>query len=436
MGEFRMPSLGADMDQGTLLEWRVAVGDTVARGDIVAVVDTDKSDIEVEVFESGVIEELLVAEGTEVAVGTPLARIRSDGAALATDGISVAEAPAVGAPDQVAASRVHSPLVRHHADDLGVDLTTVTGSGPGGVITRDDVDRAATTPPAPPAPPLTGLPAGGRSSPYARRRAAQAGIELAGLAGSGPDGAVLAADVEGALAGAPAPVAPPAAAQGSRQASIRRAVGRLMTRSKQEIPHYYLSTTIDLAAATEWLVAVNAERSVTERVLPAALLLKATALAARKHADLNGHWIDDAFVPASRVDLGVAVALRGGGLVAPAIGGADGLPVDDLMARLRDLVTRARAGALRSSEMVEPSLTVTNLGDQGVEAVFGVIYPPQVALVGFGKVVERPWAAGGMLGIHPVVTATLSADHRASDGHRGATFLAAIDRLLADPASL
>ena len=181
---------------------------------------------------------------------------------------------------------------------------------------------------------------------------------------------------------------------------------------------------------------MNAERSVTERLLPAALLLKATALAAARVPEMNGYWLDDAFAPADRVDLGVAVSLRGGGLVAPAIAHADQLPVEELMARLRDLVTRARAGSLTSSEMAEPSLTVTNLGDQGVETVFGVIYPPQVALVGFGRIVERPWAVAGMIGVHPVVTATLSADHRASDGHRGALFLATVERLLAEPAML
>jgi pyruvate dehydrogenase E2 component (dihydrolipoamide acetyltransferase) len=278
---------------------------------------------------------------------------------------------------------------------------------------------------------------------------------VASITGTGPEGAVIAADIhpaEPTSTSGPGPATDPMPPAGptttpesgahprpkrpTRQQSIRHSVARLMARSKREIPHYYLSTTIDLGPAMTWLTATNADRSVTERILPAALLLKATAVAARQVPEMNGHWIDDAFVPADRVDLGVAVSLRGGGLLAPAIGRADELTVDELMAGLRDLVTRARAGTLTSSEMSDPSLTVTNLGDQGVEAVFGVIYPPQVALVGFGKIVDRPWADGGMLGIHPCVTATLSADHRASDGHRGATMLATIDRLLADPGSL
>jgi pyruvate dehydrogenase E2 component (dihydrolipoamide acetyltransferase) len=217
---------------------------------------------------------------------------------------------------------------------------------------------------------------------------------------------------------------------------MRRAVGDLMARAKREIPHYYLATTVDLSTATDWMREQNRRLPVTERLVPAALLLKAAAVAAREVPQLNGHWTDGAFVPAPAVHLGVAVALRGGGLVAPAIHDAADLPLADLMAALRALVARARGGRLRSSETTDPTITVTNLGDQGVEAVFGVIYPPQVALVGIGTVVERPWAAAGMLGVRPVVTATLSADHRVTDGATGARYLSAFDRLLQRPEEL
>ena len=216
---------------------------------------------------------------------------------------------------------------------------------------------------------------------------------------------------------------------------MRHAIGELMARSKREIPHYYLATTIDLAPATAWLAERNAQRPVTERLLPAALLLKATALAGREVPAVNGFW-DGGFQPAPGVHLGVAVSLRAGGLVAPAIHDADALTLDELMAALRDLVERARAGRLRSSEMSDPTLTVTNLGDQGAEEVHGVIYPPQVALVGFGRIVERPWAADGLLGVRPTVRATLAADHRATDGHVGSLFLATIDTLLRAPEEL
>jgi pyruvate dehydrogenase E2 component (dihydrolipoamide acetyltransferase) len=150
---------------------------------------------------------------------------------------------------------------------------------------------------------------------------------------------------------------------------------------------------------------------------------------------VNGFY-DDGFRPSASVHLGVAVALRRGGLVAPAIHDADTLPVDALMEQLRDLVSRARAGRLQRAEMADPTITVTNLGDLGVESVFGVIYPPQVAMVGFGRVLEQAWAHDGMLGVRPAVTATLSADHRVSDGLRGGRYLARIDELLQAPEQL
>ncbi|HSK80252.1 MAG TPA: dihydrolipoamide acetyltransferase family protein, partial [Thermoanaerobaculia bacterium] len=221
-----------------------------------------------------------------------------------------------------------------------------------------------------------------------------------------------------------------------RAASMRRAIGAAKARSKREIPHYYLSATIDMRRALAWLTEENRRRSVEERLLPAAILLKAVALALRKVPELNGFYVDDAFRPSEAVHLGVAVALRGGGLIAPAIHDVDKKSLGELMAALRDLVARARAGTLRSSEMSDPTVTVTNLGDQGVETVFGVIYPPQVALVGLGRIVERPWAENGLLGVRPVVTATLSADHRATDGHRGALFLTALDQFLQEPEKL
>ena len=210
-----------------------------------------------------------------------------------------------------------------------------------------------------------------------------------------------------------------------------------MSRSKKTIPHYYLSTTLDLRAAVEWMQSVNAQRPVAARLVPSALLLKAAALAARDVPEVNGFYDDDVgFRPSASVHLGVAVALRQGGIVAPAIHDADTLAVDVLMEQLRDLVGRARAGRLQRAEMADPTITVTNLGDLGVESVFGVIYPPQVAMLGYGKVMEQPWAQNGLLGVRPAVIATLSADHRVSDGLRGGRYLTRIDELLQKPEDL
>lgn len=460
--DFTMPSLGADMDAGTLVEWLVHEGDVVHRGDPMAVVDTDKSAIEVESFDDGVVQALLVEPGTRVAVGTPMARLGPAEAPAAPPAEAGAPAPVaaaagpapavqpaaepVTAPRRRAArpparprSHPASPPVRHHAAELGVDLSSVDGTGADGRVTRADVDRAAAARHRPPA-------AARRVSPYARRLAEELGVDVDQVVGTGPGGAVRADDVQAAAVpaarheapeAAPArPARAPTPAAPARAAGSRDAIAALMGRSKREIPHYYVATTVDLGPLTDWLRRTNRERPVAERLVPAAALLRATALAARAVPELNGFWVDGRFVPGEDVHLGVAVSVRGGPLVAPAIHGAADLDLPTTMQRLRDLVARARAGRLRRAEMAEPTLTVTDLGDQGVEEVIGVIYPPQVALVGVGRVVERPWAVDGMLGVRPVVRLTLSGDHRATDGSTGARFLATIDRLLRHPEEL
>jgi pyruvate dehydrogenase E2 component (dihydrolipoyllysine-residue acetyltransferase) len=209
-----------------------------------------------------------------------------------------------------------------------------------------------------------------------------------------------------------------------------------MARSKREIPHYYIGNTVDMTRSLDWLHERNRELEVSERLVPAALLLKAAALAARKVPDLNGYWLDDQFCPADAVHLGLVISLRGGGLLTPAIHDVADLRLAELMSRMRDLVIRARSGRLRGSELTDATITVTNLGDQGVESVFGVIYPPQVALVGFGRVAERPVAVGGLIGVRPVVVTTLAADNRASDAMTGARYLAEISDLLQRPEEL
>jgi pyruvate dehydrogenase E2 component (dihydrolipoamide acetyltransferase) len=343
--------------------------------------------------------------------------------------------PGAGAPAR------STPLVRHEAAQLGVDLASVHGTGPGGTITRADVEHAAAS-------------RRRRVTPLARRLAAELGVDLGTVTGTGPGGAIREADVRrAASAGAPAarqPAAPPTAAaaptgkaapagkaerpgKAERAQSMRQAIARLMARSKRDIPHYYVSNTVDMGAAVAWLRERNRSLEVSQRLVPAALLLRAAALAARQVPELNGYWTEDHFVPGTAVHLGVAISLRGGGLITPAIHHADDLDPGGLMAKLRDLVSRARAGRLRSSELTDATITVTNLGDQGVESVTGVIYPPQVALVGFGKIIERPWAVGGLLGIRPVVVTTLAADHRATDGYTGGRFLTAVAELLQRP---
>jgi pyruvate dehydrogenase E2 component (dihydrolipoamide acetyltransferase) len=398
MADFLLPKLGADMTEGRLVEWVRKAGDRVARGEVIAVIETDKANIEVESWVDGVVDKILLEPGEKwYPVGTPLATIRVEGEAAAAPTL-VPAAPAAPAPVPAA------PLAKPAAP--------------------------LPTPAAPLAKPAA--PAGERISvsPVARRRAEELGVDLARVAGSGPDGRITLEDVERAAAAKPA--APPP----DRRARMREAIATAMSRAKREIPHYYVATTIDLSTALAWLEAHNRERPVTERLLYGVLLLKAVALGLREVPELNGFWVNGRAERSEGVHVGVAISLRGGGLVAPALRDADKQTIDALMRNFQDLVTRARAGSLRSSEMTDATVTVTSLGERGVESVFGIIYPPQLALVGFGKVVERPWVADGRVVVRPLVTATLSADHRATDGHRGALFLDAVDRLLQAPEKL
>jgi pyruvate dehydrogenase E2 component (dihydrolipoamide acetyltransferase) len=358
------------MTAGTLVAWRKRPGDHVRRGEVIAEVETDKGLIDIEVFVTGVVERIVVEPGQTVPTGTVLAVIAEE-APAAVPAPAAAQAP----PPAGERPRI-SPLARKLAAERGIDLAALRGTGAGGVITREDVERATTAAPAGPA--------------------------------------RLRVDV----------------------ARMRRIIGAAMARSKREIPHYYLAHTIDMGRALDWLREQNLKRPVTERLLHGVLLIKAVALALREVPELNAVWRGDEVVPSEAVHVGVAIFLRGGGLVAPALRDADRRSVDDLMTGFRDLVQRARTGGLRSSELSDSTITVTSLGEQGVESVFGIVYPPQVAIVGFGKVVERPWSVQGAIVSRPLVSATLSADHRVSDGHRGGLFLAAVERRLQEPERL
>ena len=384
--EFLMPTLGADMEAGTLVAWNVKPGDTVKRGQVVAVVETQKGAIDVEIWQDSVVEKLVAAPGQKVPVGAVLATLSAQGA------------PAVPPP----------------------------------AVTEKAI-VAAVPQPAAQAAPQTATPGRVRITPAARRLAEALGVDTAGITPSNTDGVISRADVERAAHAAPTGAAPNAA---DWQIQMRKAIAAAMARSKREIPHYYVGGEIDMSRALAWLERENAQRPVTERMLYAVLLVKAVALALKEVPELNGFWIDGAFQPAPGIHIGMAVAMRGGGLVAPAIHDADRKSLRQLMSDLRDLTTRVRGGRLKSSEMADPTITLTSLGDLGVETVYGVIYPPQVALVGFGKISERAWAENDVLSCRRVVTASLAADHRASDGQRGALLLAAIRRLLQAPEAL
>ncbi|AXX97259.1 dihydrolipoamide acetyltransferase family protein [Profundibacter amoris] len=390
MGQFLMPSLGADMEAGTLIEWLKSPGDAVSNGDLIAVVETQKGAIEIEAFEDGILEEYLVGIGKKVPVGTPLAIIRTKGEAPVERAVQE-KAPKPEPPVPVPAATSPTP---EPAPTPAIPLQT---------------DRV-------------------RITPAALRLAQSKGIDprTLGDIGTGPGGALTLADIE--RANPPSPVNP--------MDGMRAAIAAAMTRSKAEIPHYYLAHTVDLTAAQTFVDQTNADRPPEARLLLGALYLKAVAKALRKYTEFNGYLTDGQFHPASAINTGMAITIRGGGLVAPAILDAANLNLDDLMTSMRDLAARVRTGRFRATELTDATITVTSLGERGVDQLFGVIYPPQVAIVGIGTPREHPFAVGGAVEERLTTTITLSADHRVSDGHRGALFLRAIDKHLQKPEKL
>jgi pyruvate dehydrogenase E2 component (dihydrolipoamide acetyltransferase) len=391
--DFRMPALGADMESGTLTQWLKKPGERIRRGEALAVVETTKGLIDIESFDAGVVEELLALPGATVAVGAVLARIASESPG----------ATAAPAADATARGRAEPPSAAAPA------------AGPISI---------APTPGAAAAPAPASRP---RVSPAARHRAGELGIDLATVKGSGPGGLVRLEDIE--------PLAKAAAGPAPR-VDMRAAIGAAMARSKREIPHYYLAHPIDFGAARDWLARFNASVLVAERLLDAVLIVKAVALAAAQIEGFNGYFRDGKFERSTAVNVGTAIALRGGGLVAPALLDADHKDLKTLMREFSDLVTRVRTGHMRSGEVTSATITLTSLGAEAVDALYPIINPPQVAIIGAGAVAERPWVSDGQLAIRPLMTLTLAADHRVTDGRAGSRFLHRIADLLTQPEKL
>lgn len=379
--EFRMPSLGADMEYGILTEWKIAPGDVVKRGDVVAVIETQKGAIDVEIFGSGKVEKLLVEPGTNVPVGEVLALLEGEGQAAAGPTTLTPAAPAV------------APIVAP---------ITPPPATPGTVTTRHKI------------------------SPAARARAQQLKVDLDAVTATGPHDTITLQDVEAAAK----PVRSPSSG------GMREVIAAAMARSKRDIPHYYLSLLADYTAARTWLDAHNAKVSITERMLPVVPLIKAIALAAQQIEGFNGYYIDGKYTPSAAIHLGVAIAQRGGGLVTPAMLDAQSKSLAELMQLLSDLVSRTRSGHLKSSELSAGTLTLTSLGEESVDAVMPIIYPPQVAIIGAGAIELRPWAVEDRIESRLTVQLSLGADHRVSDGRTGARFLRRIRDLLQTPEKL
>ena len=386
MIELRLPSFGADMDDALFVAWHVQPGQAVRKGEVACVVETQKGAIDVELWQDGTVAALRAEPGQRLPVGAPLAWIAEAGedwqavAAAAAPGEAATAAPAVVMTGAATAQR---PLTSHA-------MPGVTPGAPG--------DTAAG--------------AGGRPPPAF-------------------DAATPAGPAAPSAAAAAAPATSPSTSP------MREAIGAAMARSKREIPHYYLAHDVRVEAALAALEALNAGKPPAERVLFAALALRAVAQAAAAVPGLNGHWVDGGLRGAEHVHLGVVTALRGGGLAVPTLHDADHLALPALMAGLTQAIARARGGRLRSGDLGDATLTVTNLGDLGCDEGWGVIYPPQVAIVGLGRIARRPVVADdGSLAAARTLRLTLAADHRASDGLVGARFIAAVAHRLEHPEAL
>ena len=417
MTEFLMPSLGADMEDGTLVEWRKKIGDTVKRGDIIAEVETQKGLIEIEVFDEGVIEKLLIKEGEKVPVGSPMALINPDGAEVETkkETASKKKEDELQPIEEKAEPKVMekltkdirikaTPIAKKIAEDKGIDLSQITGSGENGAITKDDVENAIV-----------------QKAEVSKTEKVEAPVEK-----------LIEAELY-KMEKQPVEVKKERALTPAE--AIRSAVAAAMSKSNREIPHYYLEKRVDMSKAMAWMKETNRERPIEKRLLPAALFIKAVASSLDEVSELNAIW-ENGLQLKNEINIGFVVSLRTGGIIVPVILQADSKSVSEIMEVLNDLIPRARALKLRSSELSGSTITITNIGEGSADKVFGVIYPPQVAIIGFGNITEQAFAENGMLGIRPVVDVTLAGDHRATDGITGSRFLGSLNKYLQNPESL
>ncbi|MGR5065109.1 dihydrolipoamide acetyltransferase family protein [Photobacterium sp. DNB22_13_2] len=402
--DITMPALGADMRDGTLIDWQIKPGDQVKKGDIIAVIETNKGAIDMEAYHDGIITELLVMPTIKLPVGSVMARMAETGSQSPSSKATHVSHPITSSPSPEhehhevtvqPAPIAHRPYLPPHTERYG-------SRGP----TRQIV------------------------SPAARQLANQRGIALSGLLGSGPNGAILLRDL---------PTAPEAQASRDvdhKKSAMRQAISEAMSLSKQQIPHYYLSLEVNLSKTQQWLIQQNQQREPEQRLLITAVILTAIARQLPRYPALNGFYQNGSFTPSQAIHIGNTISLRDEGLVVPAILNADQLNLDQMMVSLRDQTERGRRGRLRSSELGSATVTVTSIGDRGADAITGVIYPPQVAIVGLGRLRQAPLVDNGNIAIGDLMTVTLSADHRVSDGLVGSRFLNAMAKQLQHPEDL
>lgn len=369
--EVVMPQMGADMKEGRLVRWLKAEGDPVSRGEPIAEIETDKAIIAMESFESGILGRIIAPEGETVPVGGVIALI---------------VAPGEPVPQALA------PTPR----------------------------PAAASPAAPP--PAV-------ASPAARRLAQERGVELARVRGTGPQGRITSEDVEAHLKAAPAPAAP------SAPSTMRAAIARRMAQSKRETPHFYLTVEVDLGAALAQRESLNQGLSAQEHITVTDLLVKAAALALAQYPQFNASYQEGKRVDNASINIGIAIALPEG-LIAPAVLDCGHKSLAAIAAASKDLAERARGGVLKPEEYAGATFTVSNLGMLGVESFEAIIPPPQAAILAAGAVRPTPVVRGAQIVVAQTMKATLSADHRLVDGAEAARFLGEIKAILEEPSRL
>jgi len=456
--------MGYDMHQGKVVRWLKQEGEEVIRGEVIAEIETDKATVEYEAYTGGVMGKIVAEEGVTIPVGGLIAVITdpgesipedlltdaaiSDSSGSATVSAPVVEAaaptPAAALPAEAGEVRV-SPLARRLAKERGVDLSTVTGTGPGGRITEADIPEQG----APVAAPSTNGYI--KASPLAKRLARERGIDLATLTGTGPEGRITEVDVpEHAPAiddtagdwdsSTPAVTAEPTATAELSSESVelsrmRQTIAKVTVDSKREAPHFYVAVDIDMTKAMAFRRDLNDELDAEKRVSVNDLIVKASAIAIGRHPKFNSFFRGDHLQMNASINVGIAIALESG-LIVPGINGCEGKSLVEIAAASRDLVARANSGTLRNEEYSGTTFSVSNMGMFDIDSFTAIIFPPHAAILAVGTVKEQPVVREGELAIAQIMKANLSTDHRVADGSEAAQFMVEIKKLLENPISL
>ena len=476
-----MPKMGYDMREGTVVRWYKQEGDAIARGDVIADIETDKATVEFEAYTGGVLHRLVAEEGVPVPVGEAIAVIGEPGeeiAAVPSESVeSVMEAETAAVPVAVPAAAVAgatvapaparaagevraSPIARRLARERGIDLAQVTGTGPGGRIVEQDILEytPSTVPVSEVGEAAVAQPSGEvRASPIARRLARERGIDLAQIAGTGPAGRVVERDVLEYVAPTPTPVAvepapkpdepaaPPteATAEATTETDgervdlsrMRQVIARVTGDSKRQAPHFYVTAEVDMDKAMVLRSDINDALPADNRVSVNDLVIRACAIALGRHPKFNAFFREDYLQYNAAVNIGIAISLEAG-LIVPGISDCGGKSLAEIAAASKDLIARANSGSLRNEEYSETTFSVSNLGMFDVDSFAAIIFPPHAAVLAVGTVKEQPVVRDGQLAVGRVMKATLSTDHRVADGAEAARFLVEVKGLLEQPVTL